>query len=409
MTPRHILIFEPESNGHQMFYVRYLLSGIERNVQNCRVTLLTTADAAEHPICQALLADFSGLVTLRVAPPVPEGNRFYRRIGSYYEYLWRHAEAFSRGFAEIGPDDVDFVVLPTMECIGLLHLGLNRHFFRGRPWATIAHNIRFHHRASGVEATFEAMDIVQRILFWRVTHDPNLICFGTNDPYLAKAAHNPKVVYCPHPAVGPELSSIEEAREFYGIRPETCVILVFGVINRVKCVDLLLEAVSRMIPALDVTVLLAGKQTVDDVAPILRGDTARTLREHGRLVEFNQFIVTGEDIDPMSAADIVWVFYRPEFRGNSDVLCRAALSHRPVIARRMGLSGRLVEEHQLGLALSSDAPDDIAAALSQLASDPELRRRMGENGVRTFAEYTPEALARPIVEAINRTLAARQS
>jgi glycosyltransferase involved in cell wall biosynthesis len=60
----------------------------------------------------------------------------------------------------------------------------------------------------------------------------------------------------------------------------------------------------------------------------------------------------------------------------------------------------LVEDHQLGLALTSDAPDDIAAALRRLVADPTLRLRMGENGARAFAGYTPEKLAEPIVDAI---------
>ena len=408
MRTRHVVVFEPESNGHQMFYVRYLLDGIRARVPDCRVTLLTTGAAAEHPTTQELVQDFSGFVTPRIAPDVPEGNRFWHALGGYYEYLWRHGESLSRGLREIGPDDVDFVVLPYFETIGLMNIALNRGLLHGRPWATISHNIHFHHRACGIEAPFEAIGLLHRALLWRVLRDPTLRCFGSNDPYLPGYVGNPKVVYCPHPAVGPELSSVEAARAAYGIRPETTVILVFGVINRVKCVDLLLEAAARIVPETDVTVLLAGAQSDDALLPILQGEAAAKLRSCGSLVEVNRFIVTGQDIDPMSAADIVWVFYRPEFYGNSDVLCRAALSRLPVIVRRRGLPGRLVEDHELGLALTSDAPDDIAAALRRLVADPALRQRMGENGARAFAGYTPEKLAEPIVDAISHGLRGSQ-
>jgi glycosyltransferase involved in cell wall biosynthesis len=326
----------------------------------------------------------------------------YRAFGSYYEYLWRHAEAFRRGFAEIGPETVDLVLLPTLETIGLLHLALHRNMFRGKSWAAIAHNIRFHHRSRGIGGPWEYVDVLQRALFSWVRRDRRLICLGTNDPYLPEAINDPKVVYCPHPAIGPVLCDTTEARAAYGIRPETCVILSFGVINRVKCIDLLLESVARLVPELDVTVLLAGAQTANDVTLALASPAAEKLRRQGRLIEVNRFIVEGVDIDPMNAADIVWVFYRKEFHGNSDVACRAGLARRPVIARRQGLAGNFIESGNMGLTLSSDDPDDLAAAIKRLATDPILRQRMGENGFRTFSGYTPDRLARPIVDAINR-------
>jgi glycosyltransferase involved in cell wall biosynthesis len=408
MTNKHILIFEPEANGHQMPYVRYLLDAIDRDVKQPRVTLLTTAEAAEHPNCQKLVNDFSSLVTLRIAPPVPEGNDFFRRLDVFYERQWKYAEALSRGLEEIGAGTVDFILVPHLEAIGLLHLALRRGLFRGVPWATIAHAIRFHHRASGINGPFRPIDFLQRAFFARVVQDPALVCFGTNNPYLPGAARRSKVMFCPDPCTAPELSGALEARAAYGIRPETCVVLVFGFIDRRKCVDILFEGAARAIPELDITVLLAGVQHAGHLEPVLRGEAAKKLRDHGRLVEVNRFLIDGQDIDPMSAADIVWVFYERNFVTNSNVLARSALSGRPVIARRQGLVGRLVDDHQLGLALSSDTPDAVVEALNRLVRDPLLRHQMGENGARAFAQNTPANFARPIVDGINRTLAARR-
>ena len=109
----------------------------------------------------------------------------------------------------------------------------------------------------------------------------------------------------------------------------------------------------------------------------------------------------------MSAADIAWVFDEWNFVFSSSVLVRSSLSRRPVVVRRQGVIGRLVIENELGIGLSSDAPDAVAAAITQLARDPALRQRMGENGARAFAGNTPENFARPIVDAINRMIAAR--
>ena len=160
------------------------------------------------------------------------------------------------------------------------------------------------------------------------------------------------------------------------------MVLVFGVIDRRKCLDVLLEGAARVPDDVDLTVFVAGPQAKNDVGPILQGPAASALRRAGRLVECDRFILSGEDIDPASAADAVWVYYEPNFVYSSSVLVRAALSGRPVIVRRRGVVGKQVEENGLGFALDSDSPEAIAAALTQLGRDSALRRRMGEAGIR---------------------------
>jgi glycosyltransferase involved in cell wall biosynthesis len=402
MAITHIVVFEPEANGDQMDLVRHLVNAVETYIGKARITLLTSRDAADHPKTTRLLADFPD-IDLRLAPEVAEGHRLFRRLNAFYERQWKNAQALSRGLADIKPETVDFVFFPYLETIGLLHLALDRSVFRGRRWATIAHNIRFHHRSAGIKGPVHTIDMLQRLFFWRVIGDPRLVCLGTNNPYLPAAARHPKVVYCPATAVEPALSDRNEARSYYGIRPETCVVLVFGFIDRRKCVDILLQAAARVITDLDLTILVAGAQNPADLDPVMRSDAARTLRDHGKLIEVNRFIDDSKDIDPMNAADIVWVFYEKAFVRNSDVLARSAMARRPVIARQQGLIGRLVEDHELGLAPSSDSPADVAAALTALARDPLLRRQMGENGRRAFVKNTPDALMRPIVEAFLRS------
>jgi glycosyltransferase involved in cell wall biosynthesis len=406
MKRAHILVFEPEARGHQMSHVHHLLAGMSRLNNNPRITLLTTAEALSHESSRALLADFSDTVTVRIARPVLEGHRWFRALGSFYERQWRHAEMFARGFGEIGGDDVDLVVLSHLESIGLLHLALRRRLFGGKPWVTVPHGIRFHYRSSGVAGPFQVQDILQRGLFWWVMRDRTLVCLGTSDRYLARAVRDPRVLFCPDPNAAPKLSEKQEARAAYGIRPETCLILVFGYIDRRKCVDVLLESVARVVPDQDLTVLLAGAQDGGQLDCVMRGAAARRLRDLGRLVEINRFIDYRREIDPMSAADIVWVFYERRLVTGSAVLTQAGQARLPVIARRQGLVGRVVEENRLGLALSSDHPDIVAAALTRLARDPDLRRTLGQNGADTFAGNTPENFARGIVQVIGRTLAA---
>jgi glycosyltransferase involved in cell wall biosynthesis len=405
MTDRRILIYEPEAGGHQMNFVRYVVTAIRDSGLAFHVTLLSTADAVEHPQARALLDEFAGSISLVLTPLVTRGNRLFRALDPFYERQWRYAEALSSAMDQLNLAEVDFIFLPSLETIGLLHLFLKPNLFRGKPWATIANAIRFHHRSQGIEGPTRAVDTFQRLCFWRVIGYRDLVCFGAVDPYLSAAMANPKVVYCPDPCDPPKLSPPETARAFYHIRPETIVILVFGFIDRRKSVDVLLDGAARVADDADLTVLLAGAQHPGHLQPVLSGAAARSLRDRGRLIEINRFIDFEAEIDPMSVADIVWVFYEKDFVRNSNVLGHAGLARRPVIARHQGIVGRLVQQHKLGLALSSDAPDAVAAALTTLARDPTLRHEMGENGARAFAHNTPENFARPIVDAINRAVA----
>jgi glycosyltransferase involved in cell wall biosynthesis len=242
-------------------------------------------------------------------------------------------------------------------------------------------------------------------LFRRALRNPALAFVGSVDPFLASAINHNKVVHCPDPCDAPILNDAITTRKAYGIRAETFVIIVFGHLDRRKCIDLLIESVARLAPDLDVTVFLAGVQKEEDIGPVLNSPSARDLRERGRLVEANRFIDLDRDIDPMNAADLTWVFYDPSFVASSGVLVQSAFFHLPVIARRQGVIGRLVEDGACGLTLSTDSPDEIAAALTGLARDPALRQRMGENGARAFAQNTPDGFARPVVDGINRALA----
>jgi glycosyltransferase involved in cell wall biosynthesis len=404
MTGKHIVIYEPSQGGHQMILIRYLLNSLSLHVSNLRVTLLMSAAASEHPNTRVVVEDFAHIVTLRVAPNIIEGNWFFRKIDPFYESQWRNAEMFARGFAEIGPENVDLVLLPYLETIGLLHIGLRPNLFRGRPWATVSITLRFHQRRLGIASPFQLTDIFQEIFLRRILRDRTLVCFGSVNPYTTDAVNHPKLVHCWDPGPPYTPTPMAEARKAYGIRSETCVVVVFGQIDRRKCVNVLLDGAARAIPEVDLTVLVAGPQTTAHVGAALDSEAARKLREHGRLVEANRYIIDGKDVDPVSVADIVWVFYERKFVIGSSVMIRAGRFRRPVVVRDWGVIGRQTHEFDCGLTLSSEDPEVVAEALIRLARDPALRARMGENGERAFAPNTPENFARPIVDAINRSL-----
>lgn len=392
-----------------MDYVRHILVGVDRLFDGAQVTLLTSEAAAQHPSCRRLTSEFGHLLIIRIAPPVTEANRLlaavsgcHKALRGYYEYheeLRRAAEKLQRGLAQIGPDNVDFVVLPTADRVGLAQLAFRPRLFAGKPWATIAVGIKFHQRKCGIAGPFRATDVLHALLFRWIVRNPTLACFGTINPYLADYAKHSKVRYCTDPSEPPVLGDPQATRAAYGIRPGSFVVLVYGSLDRRKCIPVLLEAAAQLRDELDLTVLLAGRQH-REVVEALIGDAARKLRERESLVEVNRYLIEGTDLEPLGATDVAWVFYDRSFVQSSGAMVRAGLARRPILVRRQGLIGRMVEDHNLGIAVDTEAPDAVAAALKRLALDPALRRELGENGARAFAQNTPENFARPIIEAI---------
>ena len=57
-----------------------------------------------------------------------------------------------------------------------------------------------------------------------------------------------------------------QSRAAYGIRSDTFVVLVYGVLDRRKCIGVLLDAAARVRDELDLTIFLAGPQQTDHVA-----------------------------------------------------------------------------------------------------------------------------------------------
>jgi glycosyltransferase involved in cell wall biosynthesis len=398
----HLMIFEPEANGHQMEHIRYILTEIEAHLPDAQVTLLTSQEAARHPNCQRIVRRFAAVLTVAIYEDRAGRNRILHRISNYYERQRQFATNLAGFLADHGPA-IDFVLLPHLECIGFAQLALRRGLFRGIPWATVSISVRFHHRSIGIASQSRMTDFLQKLCFYRLVRDPSLRCFGAINPYFMSSAHSPairgKLAYCPEPCGTPARGDAAAARDHYGIRPASCVVTVFGYLDHRKCIDALLAGAALVDPSLDVTVLLAGSQHTT-LAPVLDGEAGRLLRSQGRLIEINRFILIAQDPDPLLAGDISWVFYDESFVNSSSVLVRSALTRRAVIARARGVMGRQVAEHKCGIALPSDDPDGIARALTMLASEPALRREMGENGARAFAAHTPANFAKPIIDAI---------
>ena len=110
------------------------------------------------------------------------------------------------------------------------------------------------------------------------------------------------------------------------------------------------------------------------------------LAEDLGIAEHVTFLGYSQDLRPfLEAVDIFALTSRFESFGY--VTCEAMAMRKPVVATNVAGSNELVIPQVTGYLVNVADPDGIAAALSKLAADGELRRRMGEAGFMRAAEH----------------------
>ena len=99
----------------------------------------------------------------------------------------------------------------------------------------------------------------------------------------------------------------------------------------------------------------------------------------------------------MAAADVLIL---PSLReGLSNVILEAMMSGLPVIASTAGGNPEAVIDQETGLMFRPDDVAGLAAAMTRLVTDPDLRKRLGNQGRdRAVARFSPDAMTRAMRE-----------
>jgi UDP-glucose:(heptosyl)LPS alpha-1,3-glucosyltransferase len=185
-------------------------------------------------------------------------------------------------------------------------------------------------------------------------------------------------------AFNPQLRA--NLRSAYGVRDDVVVLFVGGDWHR-KGLGLAISAVSRarQLSSIRLQLWIVG-----------RGDE-RAFRQLGNTLGIGEqlrFFDHPPEVEPFySAAD---VFLLPSsYEGFSLAALEAAASGLPVIATRVGVAEELVGS-DAGL-LVDPTPEAIAEALSRLALDAELRKRLGQAGQRRALQFAWEHSIRKLM------------
>jgi glycosyltransferase involved in cell wall biosynthesis len=83
----------------------------------------------------------------------------------------------------------------------------------------------------------------------------------------------------------------------------------------------------------------------------------------------------------------------------------ASATGLPVIASRVGGLPEVIEQGVNGILVEPENIQELAKAISSLANDPELRKRMGQNGVEMAKrKFNAEATVGKLINVYRRTL-----
>ncbi len=190
--------------------------------------------------------------------------------------------------------------------------------------------------------------------------------------------------------------SPEEAKRRLGIPEGAAVVGIVGRLEPIKRIDLFLAAgreIARQLPATRFVIAGEGSENA----------RLRKLAHDLNIADHVFFLGHRDDIyDVLRSFDILVIC--SDHEGLPTVLLEALHLGVPVVARRVGGIGEVIEDRQTGMLLDSNQPSALAQACLQLLRDNDLRRVLQAAGrVRVREQYdSGEAAAK--VAALYRSL-----
>ena len=193
----------------------------------------------------------------------------------------------------------------------------------------------------------------------------------------------------------------EEARAWVGLPNEGQVLLFFGHIKRVKGLDILLEAMPRLIQEHpDTTLLVAGKVWKDDMQRYRKQIEALGLSENCTL--HTRFIPDSEVAYYYAAADLVVLPYRRIYQ--SGVLLLAMSFGKPVAVSDIEGMTEIVIDGYNGYVFPAGNAEALADKLIKVTSNSEELRQVGARALSHMQEHHDWHVIGPMTAACYRSV-----
>jgi glycosyltransferase involved in cell wall biosynthesis len=373
--PKHLLLYEPRTEGHHLGWLRFLMEDLLS--ADCQLSLAVDLRAEARAKLEDHLSDLWPAVKIHSAYD-SQGRRHEGGKARSVAFCLRQSGAeqvFLAAFDEIASfcwRRAFFGLLPPAELRGRMGGIYHRPRLFIAPW-------------------WSPNGLLKRIGFSRLLKSGWLAQLLFVDEFLTRELqtkfHGVPIYFLPDPCPQGDDLAGPDARRQLVVPLDKRVFLFYGTGSRRKGLHLAVEAMLGLPPEHNSFLLCAGQQNPE-------GDTARGL---GQLVEqrrallINRYVSVAEEKLCFAASDGVLLPYLNHF-GASGVLSRAMAAGKMVIVSDEQLLGRLTRERGLGLLFPSG---DAAALREQIRSasamNPEQTATWQEAARRYAKHYSREA------------------
>lgn len=378
-----VLVFEPQFLGHNLAHAARVVR--ELATLPCDVILATSRQAAES---QEFAVQFSGLEGLYSTKVIDtfrfdSDNRSVRTTG--LSGARAAYSALRQALVEIKPEHVFVPYGNVLARIAFLPAGLSRRLeATGAEAETLLVGGRYALPPRDWQARLRqriSFNLLARGPWSSVFHlDPRAVnTMQQHSPQLARRAK-----LMPEPVALSEPLSRLQARRLLGIPEEGRCIVVTGLIELRKGIDILASALGDLRGA--VRLVLAGKCDAATRAWLEArcGDELRT----GRILCLDRYLSQREFHAAVYAADVVAAVY-PRHLHSSSVVVAAAAAERPVLGADSGWIGNAIDSFDLGLTCQPHDLGDVTRALRQSLAMAD-RFRLSPRGER-FVTFNSES------------------
>lgn len=177
-----------------------------------------------------------------------------------------------------------------------------------------------------------------------------------------------------------------KAREELDLPADAPVLLHYGVGAKRKGLQLLLEALGLLPAEMPFHLIAAGRQP-EDAAWL---EPLEKLAATGKATVLNRYISTREEELCFCASDLITLPYLSHY-GAANILSKAALARRPVIASDHHLLGRRVRQQHLGVTFKDRDAVDLSVKFTQLLPRREAWEHQFDDHLAAYAEMVSVA------------------
>jgi glycosyltransferase involved in cell wall biosynthesis len=218
----------------------------------------------------------------------------------------------------------------------------------------------------------------QKLILNKALQSKQLKTLYCLDPFavkhIKKMNSKVKIIHLPDPVPISNCQDLKnkalQKRVSLEIELERKILLLFGSLDERKGINQLFASIHELsIEICEKTcILLVGKASFADKEIIENSINNITQKLPIKIIFRNQYISDEEVSSYLELADVVMAPYQQHV-GMSGILLIAAAASKPVISSNYGLMGHLVEKYQLGLAIDSTSPHEIAKAITCLFNE----------------------------------------